>query len=68
MNSCHENGETPLHKSIQKGHESNVQFLLQKRAYVNLCNFLKVSPRNKAINEGHENTGQILQSYSAEMY
>nr|XP_034329461.1 ankyrin-3-like isoform X2 [Crassostrea gigas]XP_034329462.1 ankyrin-3-like isoform X2 [Crassostrea gigas] len=60
INSCDEDGASPLYIACQNGHDSTVQLLLSNGANINSCNKNGASPLYIACQNGHDSTVQLL--------
>ncbi|XP_068160257.1 transient receptor potential cation channel subfamily A member 1b isoform X2 [Antennarius striatus] len=65
LNSCDEQGDTPLHWAVEKNKAESCRVLLDLGANPNILNKALLSPLHVAISLGHNNLVELLLSYSA---
>ncbi|XP_068613571.1 transient receptor potential cation channel subfamily A member 1-like [Brachionichthys hirsutus] len=65
LNSCDEQGDTPLHWAVEKNKAASCGALLDLGADPNILNRALLSPLHVAISLGHNSLVELLLSYSA---
>ncbi|XP_049420957.1 transient receptor potential cation channel subfamily A member 1b [Epinephelus fuscoguttatus] len=65
LNSCDEQGNTPLHWAVERNKAESCRALLDLGADPNILNVGLLSPLHVAVSQGHNNLVELLLSYSA---